>query len=118
MGTAQGKPKGSKDPDGSRDGSRVSQINTTRGRAGSSIPRAQPLPRLEKATAEAATAAGGEVGRAHLTLGRQQVGIRISPLYFLILTRKEDFWSWWERRDSLNQQFAVSTEEACSARYR
>lgn len=57
------------------------------------------------------------------------VGIQaehISPLagreqnfsfYFLILTRKVDFWSWWERRDSLNQQFAVSTADACSACY-
>ncbi|XP_009892252.1 PREDICTED: phospholipase DDHD1 [Charadrius vociferus] len=58
-GGAQGDPERSKKPDGGRDGSKVSPVNTAQGQAGSSIRRAQPFPRLEKATTEAATVAGG-----------------------------------------------------------
>lgn len=59
----------------------------------------------------------GMQGRAHLALGRQQVGSRISPFIFSSQPDRKILGSWWERRDSLNQQFAVSTEAARSARY-
>jgi len=81
-GGTQADPKGSRDPDGSRDEGRVSQINTTWVHAGSGIARAQPFPHLEKATAVAAMAANRDAGRVRLTLGRQQVGSRVFPFIF------------------------------------
>lgn len=87
-GGAQGDPEGSRESDCSRDGSRLSQINTTPGPGRVPLPQSSAFPTPGKSHQRSHDGSRWSCRQStsHPT-GREQS----FPLSFLILTRKEDF---------------------------